>query len=104
MKKLIGVLTAMFFLGSTAVTLAAPVTGSPVSTHGLKTGLTKPRPKTHKKPKKAHPVNRGAEESAEKGANGPENASTSSAGHAGAATMKGAVSPDGKGTGVTFRK
>jgi len=110
MRKLIRVLTAMFFLAAVAFPLAAaPPLGGPAATSGLKKGLVKPHPKKHIK--KAHPVNKGLEESAEKGANGPENAAPQSAGHAGAATLKGVmgvekggVPSDGKAGGTTIRK
>ena len=110
MKKLITVLTAMFFLAAVAFPLAAaPPMGGPAATSGLKKGLVKPHPKKHLK--KAHPVNKGLEESTEKGANGPENASPKSDGHAGAATLKGAMGvekggvPSGGNTGgTTIRK
>ena len=104
MRKLITTLTALFFLGAIGVPLWAQSMGSEGTAHGLKTGLVKPNPKAKKHKKKAHPVNRGAEESLEKGANGPENASVKSAGHAGAATLKGGAPSGDKAGRTTIRK
>ena len=82
MKKLFAIFMALCFLGATSGLVLAQ--GASATAPGVKTA--EKEMKTHKKRrhhKKKHPVNKGAEESKEKGMNGPENGGTPSGGKAG---------------------